>query len=126
MNERLKKHPNVLQITGLCPSFKSSLISGGETTALIAPLQENGGLREFFDKRACFEVSFGWSCLTLRFLVSSIQIEIEPIRHQQASLEPPEFLGISNRVIIAMSSLQERYSCGCSHFLQLKTSRQLK
>ena len=52
VSEKLNKHPNVLQIMGLCPSFKSPLFLGVGTTALITPLQENGGLRQFFDTRA--------------------------------------------------------------------------
>ena len=59
MSEKLKKHPNVLQIMGLCPDFKSPLFAGVGTTAQITPLQENGGLREFFDKRAWFQFSDG-------------------------------------------------------------------
>ena len=47
VSEKLNPHPNVLQITGLCPSFASPMFLGVGTTALIAPWQENGGLREF-------------------------------------------------------------------------------
>ena len=55
VSDRLNAHPNVLQITGLCPDFSNPLYAGVGTTALIAPLQENGGLADFFSKRArCF------------------------------------------------------------------------
>ena len=51
VSERLKDHPNVLRIIGLCPAFANPLYAGVGTTALIAPLKENKGLADFFARR---------------------------------------------------------------------------
>jgi len=50
INERLKPHPNVLQIVGLCPSFQHPDFTNIGTTALISPYQQNGDLRSFLKK----------------------------------------------------------------------------
>ena len=52
VSDRLKYHPNVLQVTGLCPSFKHPFYTDMGTTAIVSPWQDGGGLREFYDKRA--------------------------------------------------------------------------
>ena len=52
VSDRLKRHPNVLQVFGLCPSFRHVLYQGVGTTAIISPWQANGALRTFYDNRA--------------------------------------------------------------------------
>jgi len=54
VNEKLKPHPNVLQIVGLCPSFRHRGALAQGTTALISPLQVNGDLKSFLKKCACY------------------------------------------------------------------------
>ena len=59
VSERLNPHPNVLRIAGLCPAFEHPTRKEAKgSTALIAPWQENGGLRSFFDKRTHLFVLF--------------------------------------------------------------------
>ena len=54
ISEQLRHHPNVLQVVGLCPSFKHHLYKGIGTTALITPLQENGSLEDFLSNKGDF------------------------------------------------------------------------
>lgn len=57
ISEKLKPHPNVLRVMGLCPSFSHEKFKkAAGTTAIISPWQENRGLSHFYEHRAFFVI----------------------------------------------------------------------
>lgn len=71
VSERLKPHPNVLRMIGLCPSFKHPDCENVGTTAIISPWQENGSLQSFYNNRTCLQYTIpNFSCTSTIYLVT--------------------------------------------------------